>query len=483
VVEVGYARVSTAEQAQDSHALESQESRLLAAGCDPVFSEVGSGGSDRRKVFQKVWKMVRDGGVQSISVTRIDRISRNLLTLRQFLSDCEARGIVVRAIDQGIFSDTAHGKFALNILGSLAEWELDNLKERVDRGWKFLQENKRAPGVVPFGYVRGEDESYLPARDVQYRDSDKDCWTVALEIIDAVEKTSSIRGAIRELHSLYGERKKGSRPDEDYPRENGLRYWLLNPVLRGHISYYYRYMGRDKVNGRWVQGQKPIILIPNQHEPLISPVRWDGLERILSQRTREREKENWRTKPLAGLVQCLACKGRFRGFTNSRKKGDDCLRLARWYCNNIYLPVPTCENRKGILNESLEDAVHKALAQRAKEIAALIEDEEEEVRVGLADTPEIKGLLGSLASLEAIPSNPAIDRAKEEIREQIEGLRGEQKNSQQVKSLLADELVETLEEEFFWSWLNPVKRRAYYLRFVESVWVLDGGVVAVDLRI
>jgi hypothetical protein len=365
----------------------------------------------------------------------------------------------------------------------LAEWELDNLKERVDRGWKFLQENKRAPGIVPFGYVRGENECYLPARDIQYREFDKDRWSVALEIVDAVEKASSIRGAVRELHSLYGEREKGSKPEEDYPRENGLRYWLFNPVLRGHISYYYRYMGRDKVNGQWVQGQKPMILIPNQHEPLISSVRWDGIERILSQRTRERDKENWKTKPLGGLVRCAACKGKFRGFTNTKKKGEDSLRLAHWYCNNIYLPVPTCLNRKGVLNEVLESAVNRALVERAREIATLIESEEEEARVGLADTPEIRELLGTLTSLEAIPANSAIDRAKEDVRTQIQVLREEQKNSQQVKSLLADELIETLEEEFFWSWLSPIKRRAYYLRFVESVWVLDGVVVEVDLRI
>lgn len=485
-MDIGYGRVSTAEQANDSHALESQESRLRQAGCQKIICEVGSGMSDTRKGFRDIWNLIKTGQTASISVTRIDRISRKLLTLRQFVEDCNDRNVVIRAIDQGIFSDTPHGKFALNIMGSLAEWELDNLKERVDRGWKYLQESRRAPGIVPFGYLRGEDERYCPAKEVEYRNTGKSRWEVANEVICAVEKHCTVRRAVRELFEFYGERI-GSKPEEDYPREIGLRYWLKNPVLRGHIGYYYRYVNRDKVNGRWVKDQKPIILIPNQHEALISPERWDVIERILEQSTRQRDQSTWITKPLAGLIRCPVCRSKFKSLKGKKNSTEEeSLRHTRWYCNNLYRQDTPCQNRRSILNDKLEFSVHQALIEKARRISSLMEDQMNNSSSSSSFPPsedkEIRKLRDSLASLDAIASNPAIEIAKADIERQIEILLEAKKEGQQVKHLLAEDLVQAMENTQFWEWLTPLKRRSYYLRFVESVWVLDGEVVAIDLR-
>ena len=51
---VGYARVSSAEQAINSFALDQQIKRLSNFGVDRVYSDVDSGKKDKRVNFQKL---------------------------------------------------------------------------------------------------------------------------------------------------------------------------------------------------------------------------------------------------------------------------------------------------------------------------------------------------------------------------------------------------------------------------------------------
>ncbi|QLE52921.1 recombinase family protein (plasmid) [Nostoc sp. C057] len=82
---IGYARVSSREQAEDHQALEQQIARLLKAGATEIFVEVKSGRRDDRAKLNQLIILVQLKQVDGVIVTRIDRIARSLPKLRQFL--------------------------------------------------------------------------------------------------------------------------------------------------------------------------------------------------------------------------------------------------------------------------------------------------------------------------------------------------------------------------------------------------------------
>lgn len=75
---VGYARVSSPEQADDSQALEQQIARLKEAGATEILSDVESGSKDNRVEFQRLMSLVLDGAIDEVIFTRIDRLTRSL---------------------------------------------------------------------------------------------------------------------------------------------------------------------------------------------------------------------------------------------------------------------------------------------------------------------------------------------------------------------------------------------------------------------
>lgn len=82
---VGYARVSTIDQNLDI-----QLDALRKAGCKKIFSEKKSGTSKKdRTAFDECMNYIREG--DTLVVTRIDRLTRNILDLQNLIHDLKVR--------------------------------------------------------------------------------------------------------------------------------------------------------------------------------------------------------------------------------------------------------------------------------------------------------------------------------------------------------------------------------------------------------
>ena len=135
---IGYARVSTAEQAINSRALEQQIARLKLAGATEIFVDVESGTSDKRTNFKKLIQLVKANAAQEIIITRLDRLTRKLTTLLEIRTIFLNSLVNLRALDNNIDLSTPAGKFHFSLLGSLAEMEVDGLSERIKHGWQAM---------------------------------------------------------------------------------------------------------------------------------------------------------------------------------------------------------------------------------------------------------------------------------------------------------------------------------------------------------
>jgi len=125
---VGYARVSSAGQSLDV-----QEDQLRTAGCERIFAEKRSGTSTAgREKLDEALAWVREGDV--LVVTRLDRLARSLVDLRQIVDRLTAKGVGFRCLQQHIDTTSSEGRLMLNVLAAFAEFETDIRRERQREG-------------------------------------------------------------------------------------------------------------------------------------------------------------------------------------------------------------------------------------------------------------------------------------------------------------------------------------------------------------
>src|SRR5258708_39818207 len=124
----GYARVSTTDQD-----LSIQKATLTAAGCTIIREEKVSGTSTKgREELKTLLEFLREG--DTLVITRIDRLARNMRDLQNIVHDLKARGVALKATEQPIDTSTAAGKAFLDMLGVFAEFETNIRKERQMEG-------------------------------------------------------------------------------------------------------------------------------------------------------------------------------------------------------------------------------------------------------------------------------------------------------------------------------------------------------------
>ncbi len=124
---VGYARVSTSDQ--DAR---NQADRLTAAGCSVVYRETASGASRARPELAEALRSLGRG--DTLVVVKIDRLARSVAHLLEIISDLKERGIGFRTLDQPIDTGSPVGNLTLQILGAVAEFERELIRERTRDG-------------------------------------------------------------------------------------------------------------------------------------------------------------------------------------------------------------------------------------------------------------------------------------------------------------------------------------------------------------
>ena len=162
---IGYARVSTDEQ---TTAL--QLDALRAAGCVMIVEESASGALGSRPGLNQALAELKPG--DTLVVWKLDRLGRSLRHLLQVADEIRARGVALRSLTDHIDTGTAAGRMLYAVLGSVAEFERDVLRERTlaglaaarRRGEQLGRRRALTPAQVAEAKVmldRGEGGAYV----------------------------------------------------------------------------------------------------------------------------------------------------------------------------------------------------------------------------------------------------------------------------------------------------------------------------------
>jgi len=122
-IRIGYTRVSTVAQT-----LEQQSAAIEAAGVTKTFSDVMSGARDDRPGLAALMEYVRAG--DTVVVWKLDRLGRNAIHILETVKVLTDRGVTVVSTSDGIDSSAPAGRMMIGVLGSLAEYERELIKER-----------------------------------------------------------------------------------------------------------------------------------------------------------------------------------------------------------------------------------------------------------------------------------------------------------------------------------------------------------------
>ncbi|MET3900893.1 DNA invertase Pin-like site-specific DNA recombinase [Devosia sp. UYZn731] len=137
--QIGYARVSTEEQATDA-----QMDELKGAGCHIIHQEHGSGASRARPVLAKLVHDIRPGDV--LVVVRLDRLARSVSHLLDVIERLEEKGAHFRSLRDPIDTSTPQGMFSLQVLGAVAQLERALIAERTKAGMRAAKARGRLAG-------------------------------------------------------------------------------------------------------------------------------------------------------------------------------------------------------------------------------------------------------------------------------------------------------------------------------------------------
>jgi DNA invertase Pin-like site-specific DNA recombinase len=130
-----YARVSTFDQEPENQ-LQELRRYAEARGWSVVeFVDRGvSGTKDRRPALDQLVSDAKRRRFDVVVCWRLDRLGRNLKHLITLLEDLQALGVAFVSLAEGIDATTAAGKLQLHILGAIAEFERERIRERVLAG-------------------------------------------------------------------------------------------------------------------------------------------------------------------------------------------------------------------------------------------------------------------------------------------------------------------------------------------------------------
>ena len=137
---IGYARVSTTDQNLDL-----QTDALTQAGCKKIFSDRGvSGAKAERPGLDKALDQLRKGDI--LVIWKLDRLGRSLSHLLSIIENLKQKGVDFASVQDGFDTSTASGKMVFSVIGAMAEYEQNLIRERTVAGLAAARARGRMGG-------------------------------------------------------------------------------------------------------------------------------------------------------------------------------------------------------------------------------------------------------------------------------------------------------------------------------------------------
>lgn len=299
-----YARVSTQEQAEQGYSIEAQV-KILNEYCrqtnkvlfdeyiDPGISgkEVGN-----RPRLKQLLLDAKAGLFDEVVVWKINRLSRNQSDLMNLVDELNKHNVIFRSYSENFETETPMGRFALQMMGSVAELERNTIVENVRMGMRARASAGLWNGGNVFGY-RSKYNDELKANKLEIVEEEA---IIVQEIfrLFANEKW----GYIRIANQLN---KRGLRTRENnYWGKQSVKQIIDNKLYFGKIQWG---LHSDWSKKRRKGKQENPIISDGKHDAIIDEETWEKAQKIREVRGKVSEKVYEGNYILSGLLKCPVC--------------------------------------------------------------------------------------------------------------------------------------------------------------------------------
>lgn len=229
---VGYARVSTDEQASTGVSPEAQKERLALQskilGHDLIRVEYDpgiSGREIRRPGLQRVIKALETGEAEGLIVTKLDRLTRSLLHFCRLVESHFKKPAPYRLLScaEPVDLDTPSGRMMAYLLVLFAQFEVEITVERTQTSMSHKRLKGQRLGTIPFGFSLDPSSS-----DSEGKPCDLIPNLTEMETLKLILQMKNQGISNREIAETLNESKIPSRS----PRKNGPSRWHHSTIAQ-----------------------------------------------------------------------------------------------------------------------------------------------------------------------------------------------------------------------------------------------------------
>lgn len=326
-----YIRVSTEEQAKEGYSISAQKQKLkafcVAQDWDVVgiYADEGISAKDtKRPQLQQMIRDVESGLVECVLVYRLDRLTRSVLDLYKLLEIFDKNDCKFKSATEVYDTTTAMGRMFITIVAALAQWERENMGERISFGFaEKVRQGKYALNFRPIGY-----DLDLKTGKLTINDDEASLIRLIFKLYLEGYSANRLCRYLNERNILT----KAGNAWNDKP----LMQILKNPLYRGAIRW------RDMV-------------IENTHEPIISDEMFQEVQDTIKSRFDNSPRRVNSPYIFSGKIRCSFCGNAMTGYyVDAKLASGEKVRYSQYRC--LKKKTGECKGSRSLSERQLEDA-------------------------------------------------------------------------------------------------------------------------------
>ena len=432
-----------------------------------IFADEGITGTQAKKrpQFLKMIRLCRQGKIDVILTKSLSRFARNTVDSLNYIRELKMLGIAVISEKENINTLTAESEMLITIMSCFAQAESESISKNVS--WGVRQSFKS--GNVPIqykkllGYKKGEND--LPEIIPEEAEIVKDIFRSYLDGM-----------SLRQIADSLNSRGIKTKHKQTVWQTEVVKSILVNEKYTGDALLQKTYI-TDCITkkSRKNNGELPMYLVKNHHEPIISRADFNRVQEEMARRSAKRSIADKLTKTeqgkysakyaLSELLICGECGSHYRRVTWTAKG----FKEIKWRCiNRIQYGKKKCHSSPTVDEQSLHRAIVSAINEFCKvkdDVAKALRDSITEVldpnlngsvQAAQQRIDELAHNIDELIKLATVPETAStamadIEKFSEEmktLREFIETEKAKQLTAQRGSAEL-DVILERLENEDF----------------------------------
>ena len=432
-----------------------------------IFADEGITGTQAKKrpQFLKMIRLCRQGKIDVILTKSLSRFARNTVDSLNYIRELKMLGIAVISEKENINTLTAESEMLITIMSCFAQAESESISKNVS--WGVRQSFKS--GNVPMqykkllGYKKGEND--LP-----------EIVPEEAEIVKEIFRSYLDGMSLKQIADSLNSRGIKTKHKQTVWQTEVVKSILVNEKYTGDALLQKTYI-TDCITkkSRKNNGELPMYLVKNHHEPIISHADFNrvqeemarrGAKKAIANKLGKTEQGKYSAKyALSELLICGECGSHYRRVTWTAKG----FKEIKWRCiNRIQYGKKKCQSSPTVD----ELALHRAIVSAINEFCEVKDDVAKALRESITEVldPNLNGSvqaaqqridelahnIDELIKLATVPETAQsamsdIEKFSEEmktLREFIETEKAKQMTAQRGFAEL-DAILERLENEDF----------------------------------